>query len=1382
MSCNARWTVGASVPRALHDFAVVVRPKPSVCNDPRARWTDAGVVVNRHVLKGECRVAVEVQGEGAHLIEVRSRGGVYQRAVAHVDDRLVVVLGDSIASGEGNPQGEGKRRWLDAPCHRSRYAGFEQATRALAAPLRKESITFVSLACSGAEIDEGVLGGYRGVQPVKNRTYAPQVDRLERLAGARAGRDRPQRARKTVDAILLSVGANDVNFSRVAKRCAIPFDCRGRADNDVFADLRVLDKQYDELGAELRTKAPESPVLVTEYFDPTHDSNGRICRRSLGFTSERETQLAYEGLLLPLNLEISAAAVRNGWIRIKGIAEDFKRHGICARGSSWIVPLSRSVAQQRDVFGTLHPNRLGHEAIAQRVADPLAREIGLRPQPESAQVEKAAESTFGSLSLELILKILAAVLAVFALALWRSKGLRNAVVRPFRLLFGRTDRPDPAASAPGVEPAERELPTSRQVVVAFIGLVVMFATLTAVVGSAILWVRFWSVSLPADQAVEAVSRAEIAETGGQALAGFAFLGLLAMGVVWLVDADGSWGRPNRRGLGVLIFVELLVATLIGRYRTEQALELVAGFVVAALLLHFLVDRGTELKSVVRDPGLRSKVRGWLGMLLKTETENGYTPLRVAWRLIPLLLLASAIVLAATADGENRLFVIVPLALAVVLFVAPFGAASEGTRKQLSGASDEELKHLEPPRVLLALTALACILILMFRDEAWLAATAIVAALLAGACLVVAYASKQRFAPFGLAVVVSVALFGGAVATLRALDTPEIQPVAAILKDGSAVCGTYVGESDGRLWIARVELPERGTDRRPPSSSGEIRPIDTSRIADRALGPLQPVARASQRAVRLRDTLLNESGDRDPLKRRPLCETQDREVQNRQPLRTGLSGLTAEQRENAARKRLELAQEFQPELILDRRDGFWPVPVRTLFAMQDRRARACREVGSGDCVALTTQGAFPWSGGKGEAIDYPAENETDDQHDLMTDALGSVDPAKTARVYYLVAGTPGETAVTLQYWYFYPFNYQDVARAFGSNLSTGGYHEGDFEASAVLLSKSGKPRYVWMPRHDKEDRTLAWDDPSLEREGNHARLFVARGSHATYDNCSVQFRDDESPLPNFIDDYPTCDPEQQMQLSPTATPLTDLARVAWGCWAGIFGATKGTFGGSVIPHRFNNGPKSPLWQQDRVGNEKARPCVGVDDPGDRDGPGEEVVEETQSAARVIRAKAGKLDARVDECSDWEVPPGRGTYMMACNPAALVNYVKSGFDDPGDATLRIYRDDVVEPVPDERVVPAVRSDHAGAYLSAWRIGTDTPTSAIVYAACRQGKRVVAARFGFVGLSPDAPLTLWDRNPDRWELRRPDGSIAAEAEPYVARRPKAGGGRYSRIACSP
>lgn len=133
-----------------------------------------------------------------------------------IRDILVASMGDSFASGEGNPDvpakidpskyvtpsssnnkayfgkalpvrngKEGPAFWLDRRCHRSMYAAPTRAAIALALQgERHHAITFVSTACSGAEIVEGLLWPQDGAEctdrlkTMGHRLYQPQVGAL----------------------------------------------------------------------------------------------------------------------------------------------------------------------------------------------------------------------------------------------------------------------------------------------------------------------------------------------------------------------------------------------------------------------------------------------------------------------------------------------------------------------------------------------------------------------------------------------------------------------------------------------------------------------------------------------------------------------------------------------------------------------------------------------------------------------------------------------------------------------------------------------------------------------------------------------------------------------------------------------------------------------------------------------------------------------------------------------------------------------------------------------------------------------------------------------------------------------------------------------------
>ncbi|VDM79723.1 unnamed protein product [Strongylus vulgaris] len=71
----------------------------------------------------------------------------------------MAIVGDSFASGEGNPdiqrRGEAKAQWLDERCHRS---GKSFAAQVFAKIQKmRENIYLTYLACAGATVENGIL-------------------------------------------------------------------------------------------------------------------------------------------------------------------------------------------------------------------------------------------------------------------------------------------------------------------------------------------------------------------------------------------------------------------------------------------------------------------------------------------------------------------------------------------------------------------------------------------------------------------------------------------------------------------------------------------------------------------------------------------------------------------------------------------------------------------------------------------------------------------------------------------------------------------------------------------------------------------------------------------------------------------------------------------------------------------------------------------------------------------------------------------------------------------------------------------------------------------------------------------------------------------------
>ena len=101
-------------------------------------------------------------------------------------DLLIAGLGDSFASGEGNPDvpvtfseegrhrnlyprrarndASGSAKWMDEICHRSLYGHQLRAALQIAIENPQSAVTFLGYACSGASVDEGIIGPQEHVE------------------------------------------------------------------------------------------------------------------------------------------------------------------------------------------------------------------------------------------------------------------------------------------------------------------------------------------------------------------------------------------------------------------------------------------------------------------------------------------------------------------------------------------------------------------------------------------------------------------------------------------------------------------------------------------------------------------------------------------------------------------------------------------------------------------------------------------------------------------------------------------------------------------------------------------------------------------------------------------------------------------------------------------------------------------------------------------------------------------------------------------------------------------------------------------------------------------------------------------------------------------
>jgi hypothetical protein len=88
-------------------------------------------------------------------------------------------------------------------------------------------------------------------------------------------------------------------------------------------------------------------------------------------------------------------------------------------------------------------------------------------------------------------------------------------------------------------------------------------------------------------------------------------------------------------------------------------------------------------------------------------------------------------------------------------------------------------------------------------------------------------------------------------------------------------------------------------------------------------------------------------------------------------------------------------------------------------------------------------------------------------------------------------------IVLQYWFFYPFN------DWRTGFSGANDHEADWEMACIYLYQDEdgefQPEWAAYAAHDYygDDLRRRWDDPELEKVGEHPVIYVGSGSHASY---------------------------------------------------------------------------------------------------------------------------------------------------------------------------------------------------------------------------------------------------------------------------------------------
>lgn len=357
----------------------------------------------RPLTQKKCRTNVTLpEGQYTLVLTIRGSGRTARANIpAQVRNRVIVSLGDSYASGEGNPRNvEAWLRersplaafrpyWDDDTCRRSTRAAPAQAALRLEQNDPKSTVTFLHLACSGATIQRGILGA-------QGRGIPAQVDAMQSILG-----------QTKVDAIIVSIGGNDIGFGSILQSCLLNNNCPlTRATGGPLAGFPTIQDGIQQRLAQLRADftalrdrlaqiAPSTPVYITMYPDLTRNANGAPC--TYFGMSPRDFAWARDTMLVPspapnytytttqgapvvfalnngsLNGQIAATAdlgfqpVVGSW---SASGESSVGHGICAGGESWTIGVSLG----GNASGAFHPNPRGQSVIAEALVLALQRQ------------------------------------------------------------------------------------------------------------------------------------------------------------------------------------------------------------------------------------------------------------------------------------------------------------------------------------------------------------------------------------------------------------------------------------------------------------------------------------------------------------------------------------------------------------------------------------------------------------------------------------------------------------------------------------------------------------------------------------------------------------------------------------------------------------------------------------------------------------------------------------------------------------------------------------------------------------------------------------------------------------------------------------------------
>jgi hypothetical protein len=230
-----------------------------------------------------------------------------------------------------------------------------------------------------------------------------------------------------VDAIVMTIGANDTvsgkgDFGSVVESCLKDDNCHTSTSlkTEISNKLDALPGSYATVDVTVRSQFPRAQVYLAEYYDATHHADGSFGNFATNFgctfdlITADEWKFIHDSFLVPLNAAGATAASLHQWHYIGGIADAFKKHGMCAGDERWVLTAEDSIDQmggvkptldisfykfhfsynERALKGTAHPNHEGHLQYGLAIAHAL--NAGTPPQTRATATGVDGPYPFGT--------------------------------------------------------------------------------------------------------------------------------------------------------------------------------------------------------------------------------------------------------------------------------------------------------------------------------------------------------------------------------------------------------------------------------------------------------------------------------------------------------------------------------------------------------------------------------------------------------------------------------------------------------------------------------------------------------------------------------------------------------------------------------------------------------------------------------------------------------------------------------------------------------------------------------------------------------------------------------------------------------------------------